>query len=114
MTIRPCQIVESTGLDDPTLVKNTNTGCLADGGQAMCDHECGPPSHHLFERSEKLAFRLRIERAGRLIEDENRRILQESACDRQTLAFAPGECPAPLADRCCKSPRIARDEVERL
>ena len=41
----------------------------------------------------------RVERAGRFIENEDRRVLQQRAGDGETLALAAGQQPAALADR---------------
>ena len=41
----------------------------------------------------------RVERAGRLVEDQDRRILQQRAGDRQALALAAGKRGAALADQ---------------
>jgi len=39
-----------------------------------------------------------IEVRGCLVEDQDRRVLQERACDGHALALATGELGAPLAD----------------
>src|SRR5262249_50840094 len=40
----------------------------------------------------------RVERAGRLVEDEDGRVLEQRARDRDALLLAAGELEAPLAD----------------
>ena len=46
----------------------------------------------------------RIERAGRFVEDQDRRILEQRARDGEPLALAAGEQPAALADARLASP----------
>src|SRR4029079_9440098 len=41
-------------------------------------------------------FALGVERACRLVEDQNRRVLQDRACDRDPLALAPGKLDSAL------------------
>jgi hypothetical protein len=43
-------------------------------------------------------FRFRVERGGRFVEDEDRRIFQEGAGERETLALTAREGDAAFAD----------------
>ena len=43
-------------------------------------------------------FRLRIERRRRFVEDQDRRVLQQRARDRDALLLAAGQLQAALAD----------------
>jgi hypothetical protein len=52
------------------------------------DHEGGAAFHDLDQGGLDLGLGQRIERAGGLVEDEDRRVLQERARDRQALALA--------------------------
>ena len=63
------------------------------------DHEGGAVLHHLVERGLHLGLGGGVERAGRLVEDQDRRVLQQRARDRQPLALAAGQQAAALADR---------------
>ena len=54
---------------------------------------------------------LRVEVRGRLVQHEHRSIGQESPCDRQALALAPGELRALLADQRLEPVRERGDPV---
>ena len=56
----------------------------------MGDDEGGPALHHLIERRQQFGFGLCIKRAGRLIEDQDRCVLEQSARNCQTLSFTAG------------------------
>ena len=56
--------------------------------QAMRDHESGAAEHQLVERIEDDGFGLRIDRGRGLVENQDRRVLQERARDADALAFA--------------------------
>ncbi len=53
------------------------------------------------------ALRLRVERRGRLVEDQDRRVLEDRARDRDALPLAAGEPHAALADLVSKPSGIA-------
>src|SRR5262245_18594513 len=108
------QFLECAGLDDPSALEYEDFGCLANGRETMRDDESGAILHHLVQRSEHAEFGCGVERAGRLMEDQYRWILQQSARDRQKLAFAAGERTAALADHGIKSIRIRVDLIECL
>jgi hypothetical protein len=46
----------------------------------------------------------RIQRRGGLVEDQDRRVLQQRAGDGHALLLAAGELQAALADASCRSP----------
>src|SRR5215207_5103010 len=56
---------------------------------------------------------LGVERAGRFIEDQNRCVLQECACDGETLSLATRQGHASLAEYGVKSKRKLCDEFIR-
>ena len=77
----------------------------------MRDYEARPAAHHLIEGRLNERFVLGVERARGFVQNEDARIFEQHARDREPLAFAAGELVAALAhDR-----RIAlgqrRDEV---
>ena len=61
-----------------------------------------------------LAFGGRIQGAGRLVEDEDRRVFQEDAGNRQPLALAAAEIGTAFADECLITLRLLQDEVVGL
>ncbi len=57
---------------------------------------------------------LGVERAGRLVEQQDRRVADQGAGDHQPLALTPGEGAGPLADRGLEALRQSREEVGGL
>ena len=87
----PDELVECPGFNDPSPIENQDTARVANGCKAMRDDEGGAVLHHLVEGGLQLRLGRRIERAGRLVEDQDRWILQERPRDRDPLALAAGE-----------------------
>ena len=56
------------------------------------------PCHQRDERGLDQRLVVRVERAGRFVEDQDARILEQHARDRQPLALAARELVAALAD----------------
>ena len=79
----------------------------------MGDHKSGSGLHQVVERAHHQAFRFGVQRTGRLIEDQNGGVLQESAGDRQSLAFTPGQGGTPLADHGVVASGHLGDEIMR-
>ena len=55
----------------------------------------------------------RVERAGRLVEQQDRPVGEQRARDRQALLLAAGQRDAALAERRVEALRQALDELER-
>ena len=72
------QLVEAAGFDDPALIEDENAIGVADGREPVGDHEGGAALHDLVERQLKLLLGRCVERAGRLVEDQDRRVLQSA------------------------------------
>ena len=66
------------------------------------------PFIDLVQRLLQLALGRGVERAGRLVEDQDRRVLEQRPGDRQALALAAGQRAAALADRRCRGPSAWR------
>src|SRR5262249_33979722 len=73
------QFVEAPALDDAAGLEHQNAGRVANGGEAMRDHESGTALHDLVKCGLHLGLRERIERARRFVENEDRRVLEECA-----------------------------------
>src|ERR1700737_716634 len=69
------QFIESSAFDHAPVVENQDARGVADGGKPVRDHECGAALHHFIESRVELGFGDGVERAGRLVEDQDRRIL---------------------------------------
>ncbi len=83
---------------DSAIFEHHDAVCVARGRKTMGYHEGGPASHQALQRIEDLPFGIRIQRAGRLIQNQHRSILQKGASNGQPLAFAAGQGSAALAD----------------
>jgi hypothetical protein len=79
-----------------------------------CDHDRGAAAHQRVERGLDLALRFGIERRGRLVEDQQRRVLEERARDGDPLALPARHARAVLADHRVEALRHRADEVERV
>src|SRR5215831_5501895 len=73
------QFVEAPALDDAAGLEHQNAGRVANGGEAMRDHESGTALHDLVKCGLHLGLGERIERARRFVENEDRRVLEECA-----------------------------------
>ncbi len=66
------------------------------------------PCHQPVEGGLDLALALGVEGRGGLVEEQDRRVLQDGARDRDALALAARERHAALADAPCRSPAAGR------
>ncbi len=95
-------------------MEDQDARCIAHRGEPVGDHEGGAVLHHLVERGLHLGLGGGVERARRLVEDEDRRILEERARDRDALALAARQGASALAHLGVEAVRAAFDELERL
>ena len=89
----------AAGLDDPAAVDDVDAVGAAHGRQAVGDQERRAAGHQPLQRLLHLRLALGVERAGRLVEQQDRRVLQEGAGDGDPLALAAGQPRAGLADQ---------------
>src|SRR5208337_901463 len=108
------ELVEAAALDDAAACEYEDAVGVADGREPVRDHEGGAALHHLGKRRLHARFGERIERAGRLVQDENRGILKERAGDREALALAAGEQPAAFAGIGLKAVLLSLNDIENL
>src|SRR5262249_59577168 len=87
---------------------------VANGGESMRDDEGRAAFHHLGQRRLDSGLGQRVERARRLVENEDWRILEQRPRDRQTLALSAGEQASAFTDVGGKTLRQALDHVEDL
>ena len=85
-------------LDDAALVHDHQPVHGGDGRQAVGDGDHGLAGHQVVELLLDGRLHLRVERARRLVEDQDRRVLQQHAGDGHALALAAGQLDAALAD----------------
>ncbi len=72
------------------------------------------PLHQRLHRPRDPRLGRRVERAGGLVEDQDRRVLQQGAGDRQALPLTAGEGRAALADDGVVALRLTDDELVRV
>jgi hypothetical protein len=77
------------------------------------DDQRGAVARDVAQRGLDLLLGAGVERAGRLVEDQDARVLEDGARDRDALLLAARELQPALADR-CRSPRAGADEVVHL
>src|SRR5262249_2549030 len=86
-------------LDDAALVHHGDEVGVDDRRQAMCDDHRGASLHQRLQRRLDMPLAFVVERGGRLVEEEDRRVLQHRAGDREALALSAREPDAMLADQ---------------
>ena len=96
------------------LIENENLIGIGDRRQPVRDDERRAAAAKRVEGPLDLGLRLGIERARCLIEDEDRRVLQDGARDGDALALAARQRGAALADHEVIAAGLAHDEVVRL
>src|SRR3954464_2377119 len=93
------QLVMPALLDDLSALDHQDRVGVHDGVQAMRDHDGGAVLAKMLDRLLNLFLGLGIERGGSFIEQDDRRVLDQRACDRDALALAARKLRAVLADR---------------
>ena len=94
----PQELLVRPDLDDAAAVHHHQPVEDGDGRQAVGDGDHRAPFHQGVERLLDRRLDLGVERAGRLVEDQDRRVLEDQPGDRDALALAAGELHAALAD----------------
>ena len=82
------QFGEAAALHHAPLVEHQDFIGIAHGRQAMRDDECRPARHQGLQRLPDARLGRRIQRTGRFVEYQDRRILQQCPGDRQSLTLA--------------------------
>ena len=77
----------------------------------MGDHERRPPRHQPVERFLHEDLALRVERRRRLVENEDRRVLEQRACHADPLLFADTQAHAAFAHFGVTALRQVGDEL---
>jgi hypothetical protein len=84
---------------------------VAHGRETVCDHEGGAAGEQPVDRLLDEPLALRVERAGGLVEDEDLRVLEDRARDRDALAWPPDRTPTDRP-RCRALGELARELVD--
>ena len=85
-------------LDDAARLHHQNPVGLQHRRKPMRDHQRRAPGHHVVERALHLRLILRVEGRSRFVEQQDRRILEDRARDREPLPLPAGQRHAALAE----------------
>ena len=85
-------------LDDPAALVDEDPVGAQDRGQSVGDGDRGPALHQALEGGLDEPLRDSVERRGRLVEDQDPRVLEQHPGDRQALLLAARQLVAALAD----------------
>ena len=77
----------------------------------MGDDDSGALGHQFRESAAQQRLVHRVEMRGRLVQDQDRRVLEEGPGDRHALALPAGKLRAPLAHAGLQPLRQCRDEI---
>src|SRR5215472_9197778 len=86
------------GLDGAAMVQHDEAVHACDRREAMGNGDDGAPPHELVELFLDRRLDFGIERRGRFVQDQDRRVLEDDASERDALALAARELDAALAD----------------
>src|SRR5688500_18163363 len=90
------ELLVRAGLDDAPAFEHDEAIHARDGGQAMRDGDDGLAFHEVEELLLDGELDLAVERRGGLVENQDRRILEDHARERDALALAARELDAAL------------------
>jgi hypothetical protein len=85
------QLVVAADLDDAAAVEHDQAVGIAQRRQAVGDGDRRPAPHQVVERFLDFLLGRRVDRRGRLVENQDARVDEQRAGDRDALAFAAGE-----------------------
>ncbi len=105
------QLLVPATLDDAASLDDEDRVGSPDRRQPVGDDEGRAPLHQLGEALLDQGLALAVERGGGLVEDQDSRVGQDRAGDRDPLALAAGELDAPLADDRVVALRQLLDEL---
>src|SRR5436305_866538 len=97
-TVDRHQLVVRPTLADLAVVEDEDRVGGADGGEAVRDDDGGAALEEHLGRLLDEMFRLSVDRRGRLVEDEDRRIERQRAREREELFLADREAGPALAN----------------
>ena len=108
------QFVMPAGLDHRAVLDKQDAVRMDDGCEPVRDGDRGAAGAQNGERLLHMPLGFRIERRGRLVEQNDRCVAHQRARDRDALALPAGELQALLADLRVITLRERRDEIMRM
>ncbi len=101
-------------LNDLPIVKHQNFVGVLHSGKAVGDHQDRLFLRQLFKGKLYLVFVLRVREGGGLIQNDDRRVLQNGPCQRDALVLAAGEIGAAAAHHGIKTVGEPVDDLPAL
>src|SRR5262245_10229348 len=98
MAAEPEQVSMCALLDDASVVEHDQAVHAGDGRKPMRDCDHGLARHQCAETLLNRALDLTVERRSRLVEHQDRRVLEDYACNGNALALTAGKLNAAFAD----------------
>jgi hypothetical protein len=92
------QLVVGPDLGRPAALEHDDAVGRPDRREAVRDHQRRPVQGQARQRLLDQTLGLGVDRRGRLVQDQDRRVLQERPRDREPLLLAARQPHAPLAD----------------
>src|ERR1700694_2569528 len=86
-SVAPEQLGVGAGFDDVSAVEHDDQIGVQRTAQAMSDQKTRSSFHQTLHRLMNQVLRFRVDRRGRLVEDYNPGVLEESASEREPLAL---------------------------
>src|SRR5690606_36078842 len=108
------QLLVRAALDDLATDDDEDLVRLTDRAETVGDHEARTALHEPQHRLLDVPLRPRVDAAGRLVEDEDGRVAEDGARDREQLALALAEVAAALLQRRVVALGELHDEGIRL
>ena len=102
------QLVVRAARDELAVLEHDDLVGQRDRRQAVGDDERRPAGHHLAQRDLDLLLGRRVDRRRRVVEDEDPRVGEQRAGDRDPLALAAATASGRARRRACRSRRAAR------
>lgn len=81
------QLLMGSAFDDVAMIHDENQIRIQNGAQAVSDDKAGSVFHHIVNSGLQFLFEPGVDRAGRLVENENLRIFENRSGDGQKLLF---------------------------
>ena len=108
------QLFVAPDLRDAAALQHDDGVGAPDGGQPVRDDERRAVAHQVLQRFLDQQLRFGVERRRRLVQDQDRRVLQQRARNRQALALPARQLLAALADAGLVLLRQRHDEIVRV
>ena len=108
------QFLVRTHGGDPPAVEDQDAVGVLHGGEPLCNDDFRRRGNELFEPHANQRIRLGVDGAGRIVENQNFRFLEQCPCDAETLFLPAGDVRTALLDVRVIPVGELRDEFVRL